>query len=82
MAELLGHTQVRTSARYAHLAAGLVKAAAQAAEPKWALPEYRCNLIANILFPANVEGRYLAKMASTWAFHDCRRWLGDGDLVR
>ena len=32
-AKLLGHAQVRTNARYAHLAADLVKAAAQAAEP-------------------------------------------------
>ncbi len=31
MAGLLGHTRVRTGARYAHLAADLVKAAAQAA---------------------------------------------------
>ncbi len=43
---------------------------------------YRCILIATILSPANVEGRYLAKMASTRAFHDCRRRIGDDALDR
>jgi len=43
---------------------------------------YRCILIATILSPANVEGRYLAKMASTRAFHDCRRRIGDDVLDR
>ncbi len=38
---------------------------------------YRCILIATILSPANVEGRSLAKMASTRAFHDYRRRIGD-----
>ena len=49
---------------------------------QWARPEYRCNLIATILSPANVEGRYLATMAFTRAFYDCLRRVDDGDLER